>query len=293
MKQRCLLGAALAAGLLAGLGLPSLWRGGQAHGWWVIGHASIAEAAADGLPEEVPAFFRAAGRQLGHLAGDPDRWKNPSCKHLRSAEAPDHYIDLEHFGSNALPPDRWKAIALLHKLKKQPERTGMLPWAIMENYDRLSVAFYDWRADRDNPAVRAKCLVYAGALAHLTGDCAMPLHTTKDYDGRPDKDGTLLQKGIHAKIDAFPERNDLTAGAIGRGVKARKIDDVWKHVVEQVAASHKLVGKCYELDGAGAFDRPTRESRQFVLDRCRVGAQLTMDLWYTAWLRSAGMPKHY
>jgi hypothetical protein len=60
-----------------------------------------------------------------------------------------------------------------------------------------------------------------------------------------------------------------------------------------VQESHKLVGRCYELDRAGAFRKPTAESRQFILHRCRAGAQLTADLWYTAWLRSATMPKHY
>jgi hypothetical protein len=281
--NKYLLAATLAVLLPAGLA----WT------WWVNGHGSIAEAAAAGLPDDMPRFFRVAGKQLYHLAGDPDRWKNPSCKHLRAAEAPDHYIDLEDFAGKDLPADRYKAIALLQRLKQRPERTGMLPYAIMENYDRLSVAFYDYRADKDNPAIQAKCIVYAGILSHLTGDCAMPLHTTRDYDGRRDKDGTFLQKGIHAKIDAFPERHGLTAEQISRGLKAKKIDDVWEHVVARVHESHRLVGKCYDMDREGAFDKPTRESRQFILDRCRVGAQFTMDLWYTAWLRSATMPKHY
>jgi hypothetical protein len=261
--------------------------------WWVNGHASIAEAAASSLPAEMPAFFRAGGKQLGHLAGDPDRWKNPSCKFLRAAEAPDHYIDLEDYQGKDLPPDRYQAIVLLQKLKRRPERVGMLPYAIMENYERLSCAFYDYRADPKNPAIRAKCLVYAGVLAHLSGDCVMPLHTTLDYDGKRDGDGKVQQKGIHAKIDAFPERHGLTAEEIARGLKARKLDDVWAHVLEQVLASHKLVGRCYELDKAGAFDKPTAESRKFILERCRVGAQFTADLWYSAWLRSATMPRHY
>src|SRR5438067_2348456 len=40
--------------------------------WWVKGHESIAEAAAAGLPDEMPAFFRAGGKQLAHGSGDPD-----------------------------------------------------------------------------------------------------------------------------------------------------------------------------------------------------------------------------
>src|SRR4051812_1455126 len=100
---------------MLGAGLVALALAGLARAWWVKGHASVAEAAASGLPGEVPAFFRAAGKQLGHLAGDPDRWKNPSARHLRAAEAPDHFIDLEDYDGKELPADRYKAIALLYK----------------------------------------------------------------------------------------------------------------------------------------------------------------------------------
>lgn len=266
---------------------------GLARSWWVLGHASIAEAAVAGLPGEMPLFFRAASRQLGHLSGDPDRWKNPACKHLRAAESPDHFIDLEDYQGRALPPDRWQAIALLQDLRVRPDRAGMLPYALLENFDRLSCAFYDYRHEKGSPAIEAKCLVHAGTLAHLTGDCVMPLHTTRNYDGKRDREGRFVQKGIHAKIDAFPEKHGLSAEEIRRGLKARKIEDVWGHVLKTIQESHGLVERCYELDRAGAFDRPTRESRAFVLARCRAGAQLTMDLWYTAWLRSATMPPHW
>src|SRR5438067_12692532 len=116
---------------------------GSAPAWWVKGHGTIAEAATARLPEAMPRFFRATGKQLGHLAGDPDRWKNPQSKHLRAAESPDHFIDLEDLEGNDLPADRYQAAALLSRLKHPPERTGMLPYALMENVDRLSCAFYD------------------------------------------------------------------------------------------------------------------------------------------------------
>ena len=274
-------------------GLAALVLAGLSPAWWVKGHASIAEAAATGLPEDVPAFFRSGGKQMGHYAGDPDRWKNPAAKHLRAAEAPDHFLDLENYQGEELPPDRYQAIALLIKLKQKPEQTGMLPYAIMEHYDRLSCAFKDYRDDPKDPAIQAKCLVYAGALAHFTGDLAMPLHTTVNYDGRKGPDDKFVQKGIHAKIDAFPERHGLTAEEIARELKAQAIDDVWSHVLKALKESYSHVDRCYEMDKTGAFEKPTDESRKFILGRCRVGAQLTMDLWYKAWLRSAKMPKHY
>lgn len=261
--------------------------------WWVEGHGTIAEAAALQLPEEMPAFFRGAGKQLAHLAGDPDRWKNPSNRNLRPTEGPDHYLDLEDLEGNELPPTRFEAFVLFARLNKKPDKVGLLPYALMEHYDRLSCAFYDYRHDPDNPAVRAKCIVYAGVLAHYTGDSAMPLHTTRDYDGRKDDAGKLVQKGIHARIDAFPEKQKLPAEAMGRDLQAHRIENVWEHVVKTIRESHRHIDRCYELDRADAFERPTAESRAFILERCRAGVQFTMDMWYSAWTRSADMPRHY
>jgi hypothetical protein len=259
----------------------------------VKGHESIAEAAASRLPETVPAFVRTGGKHLAHCSGDPDRWKNPDAPHLRAAEAPDHYIDLEDYGGKELPGNRYQAGTLLAGLKQSPERTGMLPYAIMENYERLCCAFYDYRADPNNETARMKCLVYAGSLAHFTGDAAMPLHTTRDYDGKKGPDGAMAQRGIHAKIDSFPEKNGLAPEEIGRGLQPKEIDDMWSYVMQRIQESHTQVGRCYELDAAAAFEKPTAESRAFILERCRIGAQFTMDLWYNAWLRSAKMRAPY
>lgn len=278
--------------LLATLTLAFAAAGG-ASGWWVKGHETITEAAAARLPEGMPPFFRAGGKAMAHFAGDPDRWKNREATYLRAGESPNHFIDLEDLQGKDLPEDRYKAASLLLRLKQRPERTGILPYALMEGYERLACAFYDLRQDPNNEAIRMKCLVYAGNLAHYTGDTAMPLHTTRDFDGRKGTDGTVEQKGIHAKIDAFPEKNNFTAEEIGRGLETKSIDDVWAHVRQAIHESHKHVGRCYELDKAGAFDKPTAESRAFILERCQAAAQLTLDLWYNAWLRSAKLPAHY
>lgn len=98
-----------------------------ASAWWVKGHGTIAEAACKSLPDDMPAFFRAAGKQLNHLAGEPDRFKNKEAKFLRITEAPDHYIDLEEFGGESLPRDRFKALDLAKKRGVTPEKAGFLP----------------------------------------------------------------------------------------------------------------------------------------------------------------------
>lgn len=262
--------------------------------WWVKGHEAITEAAATVLPDDVPAFFRAAGRSLAHCAGDPDRWKNREAHFLRSTVAPDHFLDLEDLDGNAPPRTRYLGYALFNTLKRDPEKVGTLPWAIMENYERLMLAFYDYRHEPSNPAVSMKAIVYGGNLAHYTTDISMPLHTTRDYDGRKGENGKSIQKGIHAKIDAYPEVNKFTPEEVCRGLTAKAIEgDVFDHVVGFIKESHTYIDECYRLDAAGAMSRPTDESRKFIMERCRAGAQFTVDIWYTAWLRSEKLPPHY
>lgn len=283
MRKLFLFGSLVALGLAVG----------AARAWWVLGHETITEAAALILPDDVPAFYRAAGKSLAHCAGDPDRWKNKEAIFLKSTIAPEHFLDMEDLDGNEPPRNRFVAYALLNKLNRDPEKVGSLPWAIMEGYEKLMCAFYDYRQEPGNPAVAMKAVVYGGNLAHYTTDACMPLHTTRDYDGRNQPDGTVKQKGIHAKLDAFPEKNKITPEEVCRGLEARAVDDVWAHVNKFLAESHTHVQTCYDFDAAGAFETATNESRAFVLGRCRAGAQLTLDLWYTAWVRSASLPAHW
>ena len=120
--RTCAFGLIALAAVLGGLA-------SHAEAWWVKGHGTLAEAAAARLPEEMPAFFRAGGKHLAHLAGDPDRWKNREASFLRAAESMDHYLDLEDFPFKEWPTDRNKAVAELLKQGKQPDRVGTLPYA--------------------------------------------------------------------------------------------------------------------------------------------------------------------
>lgn len=263
--------------------------GGFASGWWSGGHETVAEAAAARLPDDVPAFFRNGGKHLAHFSVDPDRWKNRDTNFLRREEEGNHFLDTEDLEGKPLPgTHRFDAMKMIYgELKKEPNKVGMLPYAIMENYEKLVVGFADYRKAPTSTSIPMKCLVHGGVLAHYTADAAMPLHTTRDFDGRNQPDGTVKQKGIHAKIDGFPEKNKITPEEVCRGLEAKKIDDVWAHVNKFIAESSTHIGKCYDLDAGGAFDKPTDGSRAFILARVRAGAQLTLDLWYTAWLQSA------
>lgn len=265
----------------------------SAQGWWVEGHSRIADAASKILPPELPAFFRTAGKDLGHLAGDPDRWKNKDLPFLRAAESPEHFLDLEYLDDSPLPEDRYKMLDLLRDKKRKATIVGMLPFAIIESHDRLACAFQDHRAAPEDPIIRAKCIIQAGILAHYTGDCSMPLHTTKDYDGKPDGNGGYKQRGIHARLDAFPERHGISAEELARNLKLAEFKNLMDRVMDEIQHSHQHVPRAYELDESGAFEKPTAESRDFVLARCRRGVRFTAELWVSAWRKSASLPKPY
>jgi hypothetical protein len=76
-------------------------------------------------------------------------------------------------------------------------------------------------------------------------------------------------------------------------VETKGAEDAWKLVVATINESFTHVARCYELDTAGAFDRPTPESRSFIMGRCVVAAQFTSDLFYAAWLKSAKLPPSF
>ena len=217
MKRRT---AVLVVATIAVAGLVGSYAGG----WWAGGHETVAEAAAARLPDEVPTFFRNGGKHLAHFAVDPDRWKNKQLTFLRPEEEGNHFLDTEDLDGKKLPgTHRYDALKMMYTvLKKEPNKVGMLPYAIMENYEKLVAGFYDHRKLPMDTSVPMKCLVYGGTLAHYTGDAAMPLHTTRDYDGRVQPDKSVKQKGIHAKIDGFPEKNKITAEEVCRGLEAKK-----------------------------------------------------------------------
>lgn len=268
----------LAALLIVAISAPVL-------AWWGGGHSLLTKAAASSTPDDMPAFFRDAAEELALMSHEPDNWKDPAAPHLRATERPEHFIDLEFLEGAEMPATRVELQKLLIGKQIDPDKAGYLPYAIIEGYERLMLAFRDHRLQPNSAAVQHRVLVYAGWLAHYAQDASMPLHTTKNYDGKPGPDGQLQQKGIHARLDAYPEKN-LTVEAVAEGLKPSDIADAWKAINAITQDSYKLVDQAYQLDAEGAFDNAPAKGREFVLARARAGAGLTLSLWYAAWRNS-------
>jgi len=258
-----------------------------AWGWYGPGHNRATRLAGASLPKELPAFFAAGIDTVAHCSHDPDLFRLRAQPALRDAEVPEHFIDLELLDGADLPTKRSEFVALCQRKRLAPAKVGFVPYAVVEWTHRLTAAFAEHRKWPANPHVRAKCLVYAGLLAHYAQDACQPLHTTIHYDGRAKADGSSPRTGIHARVDA------LLAEAPPPAAKARATayKDLFSAVAAEVKRGHALVGKVYDLEkdlpAAGKPAPADSPAAAFARERLAACAAFTASLYLTAWRDSA------
>lgn len=263
-----------------------------ASAWWTGGHGLLTAAAVRATPEEVPAFFREGASFISHMVYDPDAAKNRATPLARGAEYGEHFADLEYIQGRPLPRTRYEFIKLCQEVGVAPEKVGFVPYAISEWTERLALAFAEHRQWPDNPHIRAKCQVYAGILAHYAQDACQPLHLTAHFNGWVHADGTIEQKGIHAKIDMMPEFLGMTPEGLADGLKVEPIDSLMQGVLDQIHSGARLVRRAYELGprlpeiGQDDWDRD-EEVVVFATGRAREAVRFTAALYLTAWRISA------
>ena len=261
-------------------------------GWWSGGHAILTRAAVKASSDEMPAFFRSGGAMIAHCAYDPDISKNRGAPIVRSAEHSEHYIDLELLRGRPLPKNRYEFIQLCADLDIRPEEVGLVPYAVAEWTERLAVAFAEHRKWQDNPFIRNKCLVYAGFLAHYAQDMCQPLHLTVDYNGRRQSDGSILHKGIHAKVDALIEFLKLKPADLAEAQEIAALKNLMEDILKSVENGYALVDRVYELADSlpDTHDKEwtsAPEVIEFARGRAREAVRLTASLYLTAWKISA------
>ena len=252
--------------------------------WWGGGHDILTQASVKTLPDELPKFFRSAGKMIAHCAYDPDISKNRDMLHARAAEYGEHYFDLELIKENPVPADRDAFIALCAEMRLKPSKVGFLPYAVAEWTERLTVAFAEYRKWPDNPMIQYKCYVYAGFLAHYAQDMCQPLHLTVHFDGIVQKDGTKLHAGIHEKVDASIEMLKLDPAELAKGQQVKPVGDLMPTIVKQIKAEHSFVDRVYELvDDYQNLQNPSSPLLDFTKDRSREAVRWTASLYLTAW----------
>lgn len=274
----------------AGIG-GCLVAGLPASGWHTRGHSIVAEAAVLSLPAEVPAYFRAGAAVAGHTAVDPDAFKDRATPHLRNQEGPEHYIDFELLKGRPLPQTRYEFLKLCAREALEPADVGLAPYAIAEWTERLTLAFAEHRKWPKNPHVQSKSLIYAGLLAHYSGDLAQPLHTTIHHDGRAGADGKSPRSGIHTRVDSLLERLDLKPGDLAGAVRPEPLPALLPGVVAELERSRAQIDRTYALEThlpprEGEW-KPSPEIRAFTEERARAAVRFTGSLYLTAWRNSA------
>ncbi len=253
----------------------------------------------------MPRFLRHAVAEIAYLGPEPDRWRSPSEYTLKNAQEPDHFIDLETIAwLDPLPQSRYEFYRKLYEKRAAatenpddylPEHVGLQPYIVVEIFGRLKSAFREYRHLRQlhqptGPVERA-IVFYAGWLGHYVADASQPLHTTIHYNGwvGPNPKGYTSQHGIHARFESTYVAQNITARDFANFVHpAQRIADPFGGYVKYLRDSNRLVENVYELEKAGGFDgKGSPEAFDFTTHRLAAGAQMLLNLWYTAWLDSA------
>src|SRR5881296_4085994 len=162
-RDRMTRGAVRVSGVLAILLLLTL--SGAAAGWGPEGHVIVTRAAL-GAGDGLPRWFREAGDALAELSNAPDRWREvEKGAPALAARRPDHFFDLDVWGVEPLPSERWAYVARAARRRLSAPAIGFLPFAIGEECGVLLSAFRDVQAGRAGG--REAALAAAGVLAHL------------------------------------------------------------------------------------------------------------------------------
>lgn len=272
--------------------------------WGNEGHSAINRTACEKLPSSVPAFLRNACDQLAYIAPEPDRWRRPSELALKKAQEPDHFINLEAIQGMELPPDRYSFYRALSTRREEtpghpdellPERVGLQPYATIEVYERLVVAFREYRyalqEHRDPAYPEADAIFYAGWLGHYVGDGANPLHTSIHYNGwwGANPKGYTTSNTIHWKMEGIFVAANLNQLQFSDLVlrQPQQLTHPFQDYMNYLYESHRLVETAYQLEKDGGFDGAgTPASRTFIRQRLAAGATELRNLWYSAWLQS-------
>jgi hypothetical protein len=263
----------------------------------------------DGIPEDGPVFLRNYREWIGQTGPVPDSWRGIAEPYSKIFEDPNHGWFKEQFSfMKQIPRSRYEFVLALYdeylRIKtSDPERakltnvrwTGTMPYAAMENYDRMKSAMRAYRqlamAKQDTKFIEQDIAFYMGWLGHYTADGAQPLHDTIHHDGwqGPNPKNYTTDPRVHGRFESqFVELIQLTEGDLTPLVtKARVLDDPFLAVLHHLDDASTHVEEIYTMDKAGALgDAKNAEAATLVKMQLAKAASLLRDLTYTAWIES-------
>ncbi len=275
-----------------------------AFGWGSEGHMAVNRTAARKIPNTMPLFLQRATDRLAYIGPEPDRWRGRAEYAVKNAQEPDHFIDLERLEGMELPPGRYEFYRMMYEKRAQvgstgdiylPEKVGLQPYITMEVFDRLKVAFREYRQrvkdHKPTRSIEQNIVFYAGWLGHYVADGSNPLHTTIQYNGwvGDNPKGFTTSPETHYRFETtFVNEHPAVLRFNDRVQAPEHLQHPFQDYVAYLRQSQAQVERFYELEKAGAFKGAgTPEGVEFARRQLGRSAQMLLNLWYTAWEESA------
>ncbi len=273
--------------------------------WGDAGHRIIGLTAAQGLPADMPAFFRNASEQLSYLNPEPDRWKDRAESQMEPAlnggTSPDHYIDMDLVDPAVLDkalmaPNRWAYSDSLRPANVGADKMGLLPYTILEMTSKLRGDFRLWRiASNDSVKkwIEARIIEDAGILGHFVADGSNPHHTTKHHNGwvGDNPKGYTTDNRFHYRFESAFVQAHIKATDVRAAMThaPQTFPALRPAVLAYLKESYSHLDELYTLDGKTQFvpEQANAEQKAFAIARLSAGAEMLRDLWYTAYVTSA------
>jgi hypothetical protein len=286
--------------------------------WGVRGHESANRAAVKAIPSDGPVFLQKYEDWITSIGPVPDSWRRNTEPYSKIFEDPNHGWFKEQFAfMKAIPRSRYEFVLRLYdqylKIRdKDPQQaartnirwTGTLPYAAIENYDRMKADMRLYRSAIADPSPESQkqagflardIAFYMGWLGHYTADGAQPLHDTINHDGwqGPNPKHYTTDPRIHGRFESsFVDLIQLTdSDLLPLMGKPRVLDDPFAAILAHLDDASTHVEEVYILDKAGAFTDPQNQAAiRLVRGQLAKAAALLRDLTYTAWIESAKPP---
>ena len=278
---------------------------GNLFAWGDAGHRMIGLAAAQGLPADMPAFFRTAGQQLSYLNPEPDRWKDRVERALdpalEASTSPEHYIDMDLVAPEVLraalaAPNRYAFADTLRVGGAVANVVGFLPFEMLEMAQQLRGDFRLWRIAPDSTVrswIEARIIDDAGVLGHYVADGSNPHHTSKHHNGwvGDNPRGYTTDNTFHSRFETRYVQGQIKVADVIGGMTAapRVFPNLREAIVAYLTDSFSHLDELYQIDKASPFqaETSTAEQKAFASRRLADGAQMLRDIWWTAWMTSA------
>lgn len=266
--------------------------------WGEKGHLMVNRLAIEAATAKLPEFMSASREHIIYNGPEPDRWRNEGRSSvMNTAQAADHFFDSELWGPiSTIEADRYSFMEKVAVKKVELVKIGYLPYAIVENYEKLVDAFRFWRNAKtaeDRESARENAVYLAGLLGHYVGDSTMPMHLSVEYNGwletSPNPKGYTKDRNFHSRYESLYVDAAINADAVRPKVQPpQRLSNVWDAIKQNLIQSFSELEPAYELEKAGEFNpqQPHPKGTEFITNQLARASTMLGDLWYTAWLDS-------